>query len=144
MNPDTEFRLSTDIDHVDWAALASVFERAPLGKRDPEVLEQLFRNSGCFCFAYRAGEPIGAGRALTDRINYAFVLDVVVLPEHQGKGVGASIMRFLASACGARNVLLHAVPGKQDFYARLGYRKMTTAMALFAQPDRWHELGYIE
>jgi len=139
-----QFQLTTDIDSIDWLALASVFERAPLGKRDPKILEQLFRNSGCYCFAFLSGELVGAGRALTDGINYAFVLDVVLLPEHQGKGYGAGIMRFLIAASEAKNIVLHSVPGKEGFYSKLGYRKMITAMALFADPDSWQERGYIE
>lgn len=136
--------LSTEIDRVDWLALVSVFERAPLGKRDPVVLEQTFRNSGCYCFAYHGDELIGAGRALTDRVSYAFVLDVVLVPEHQGKGYGREIMRFIASASGARNLVLHSVPERQGFYSALGYRKMKTAMALFDAPGLWCERGYIE
>jgi aralkylamine N-acetyltransferase len=144
MSPIAPFTISTDIDNVDWQALVAVFDRAPLGKRDPVVLEQSFRNSGCVCFAYHSTELIGAGRTLTDRTNYALVLDVVVVPEHQGKGYGREIMRFLASASGAKNVILHSVPEKQAFYSRLGYRKMKTAMALFENPAQWCERGYIE
>jgi GNAT superfamily N-acetyltransferase len=138
------FRLSSDLDAVDWRQLAEVFERAPLGRRDPQVLEQLFRNSGSVCLAWRDGELVGAGRALTDRINYAFILDVVVLPEHQGQGHGAAIMRFLMADCGARNQMLHAVPGKEGFYAKLGFRRMTTAMARFDNAEWWRQRGYIE
>src|ERR1700733_13773332 len=38
-------QLTSELDAVDWANLAGVFERAPLGNRDPNVLELQFRNS---------------------------------------------------------------------------------------------------
>ena len=156
--------LSDDIDAVDWNRLAEVFERAPLGKRDPEVLRQTFLSSGVRCFALNRAPPasavsgspaadsatfdgsriIAAGRAITDHIRFALILDVVVLPEYQGQGIGRRIMQFLARRSGAANMLLHSVPGKEGFYQRLGYRRMKTAMALFANPAEAQQHGHIE
>jgi aralkylamine N-acetyltransferase len=144
MSLNHDFYLSSDICNIPWQRLADVFEQAPLGKRDPLVLEQLFRNSSVCCFAYYEGQLIGAGRALSDQINYAFILDVVILPKHQGKGYGRQLMNFIAKSSKASNMVLHAVPEMQNFYAKLGYRKMTTAMALFADPEYWHKNYYIE
>jgi GNAT superfamily N-acetyltransferase len=136
--------LSDDITTVDWNRLAAVFERAPLGKRDPETLRETFRNSGVRCFALDDGLLVGAGRAITDWVNYALILDVVVLPEYQGKGIGKRIMKYLAERSKAKNVLLHSVPGKEQFYKALGYRRMKTAMGLFADPETKQQQGYIE
>jgi hypothetical protein len=38
--------LTEDIPTVDWSRLAEVFERAPLGRREPDTLSDVFRNSG--------------------------------------------------------------------------------------------------
>jgi len=124
--------------------LAVVFERAPLGTREPARLEQVFRNSSVRCFAYDGNLLIGAGRAITDWLSYAVIFDVVLLPEYQGQRIGAAIVRYLAKHAQAKNVLLHSVPGKEGFYEKLGYRKMKTAMGLFADPERQRRLGYIE
>ena len=136
--------LSDNIDDIDWDRLALIFKRAPLGDRDPAVLREVFKNSGVRCFAWDKKELVGAGRAITDEIRYAVIFDVVVLPEYQGKGIGKQIMTFLADRSKAANILLHAVPGKEAFYRKLGYRKMTTAMARFENPEVQHERGYIE
>jgi aralkylamine N-acetyltransferase len=141
--------LSDEIDTVDWDRLAEVFERAPLGKRDPAVLRQTFHNSGVRCFALDRAAPeigriVGAGRAITDGILFALILDVVVLPEFQGKGIGRRIMQFLADRSRAGNILLHAVPGKEGFYRKLGYRRMKTAMGLFIDPEEQQQAGYLE
>jgi hypothetical protein len=47
-------------------------------------------------------------------------------------------------AAEAPNIILHSVPGKEAFYAKLGFRKMKTAMARFALPDVQQRGGYIE
>lgn len=138
------FHLASDDSAVDWTVLADVFERAPLGRRDPRVLEQLFRNSQVRCFAWEADRLIGAGRALTDWINWAVIFDLVVLPEHQGRGCGRAMMELLVREAGAKNAMLHSTPGMEPFYATLGYRRMRTAMALFADPRQAAASGYVE
>lgn len=136
--------LCTNIENVDWLALADVFERAPLGKRDPATLELSFRNSQIRCFAYADGKIIGAGRALSDRVLWTVIYDVALLPEHQGKGLGKAIMDSLAEQAGAAQVMLYAAPGKEPFYAKLGFRVMRTAMAKFANAERAQARGLIE
>ena len=133
-----------DVATIDWEQLVLVFKRAPLGDREAGRLREAFTNSGVRCFAWHQGELVGAGRAITDGITYAAIFDVVVSPEYQGKGIGKQIMLFLAERSKAANIILHAVPGKDDFYRKLGYRKMKTAMGRFANPDRLAQLGYIE
>ena len=83
---DTTF--SDDPTPVDWDRLSLIFKRAPLGDRDAAGLREVFQNSGVRCFAYHGSELIGAGRAITDRVRYAVIFDVVLLPEHQGRGIG--------------------------------------------------------
>ena len=87
--------LSDDLRPIDWDRLALIFQRAPLGTRDPAVLRRVFANSGVRCFAWDGPELIGAGRAITDGVRYAVIFDVVLLPEYQGKGIGKEIMAFL-------------------------------------------------
>jgi aralkylamine N-acetyltransferase len=133
-----------DVSIIDWEQLASIFKRTPLGNREPQRLKDAFTNSGVRCFVWYEDQFIGAGRAITDGIVYAVIFDVVLLPEYQGKGIGKRIMHFLAERSKAGNVMLQAVPGKEEFYLGLGYRKMKTAMGRFANPDRQQQAGYIE
>jgi GNAT superfamily N-acetyltransferase len=136
-------RLCTDIERVDWLALADVFERAPLGKRDPAMLERSFRNSQTCCFVYADNKIIGAGRALSDGALWSVVFDVVLLPEYQGLGLGRALMDSLIAQAGALNVMLYAAPGKQPFYAKQGFRLMTTAMARFGDEEGAKARGMI-
>ena len=136
--------LTDNIDAIDWERLALIFKRAPLGNRDPAGLREVFGNSGVRCFVWDQQELIGAGRAITDGVRYAVIFDVVLLPEYQGRGIGKQIMAFLAERSKAPNILLHAVPGKEAFYQKLGFRKMTTAMGRFENPAAQRQWGYIE
>ncbi|MBT9493083.1 MAG: GNAT family N-acetyltransferase [Paucibacter sp.] len=103
-----------------------------------------FRNSQVCCFAHIDGVLVGAGRALSDRVLWTVIYDVALLPEHQGKGLGKAIMDSLAEQAGAAQVMLYAAPGKEPFYAKLGFRAMKTAMAKFADTERAQARGLIE
>ena len=141
-----EITLSSDADVISWEELAEIFERAPLGHRDPKRLEPTFRNSGLRCFAYAEGKLIGAGRALTDGVTRVAIYDVVVLPEYQNQGVGRQIMEHLIADAreNGQTVTLYAVPGKEGFYRRFGFATMKTAMILSPHADRLRENGYTE
>jgi ribosomal protein S18 acetylase RimI-like enzyme len=133
-----------DLGVVDWVRLSEVFKRAPLGNRNPDKLQEVFQNSPIRCFVWDGGELIGAGRAITDGVRYSVIFDVVLLPEYQGRGIGKQIMDFLADRSKAPSILLYAVPKREGFYAKLGYRKMKTAMAKFPDPEMQQKSGYIE
>jgi predicted N-acetyltransferase YhbS len=138
-----KLQLTDYLDGIDWQWLAQVFERAPLGSRDPAQLEMSFRNSQARCFAHVDGVLVGAGRALSDRVLWTVIYDLALLPEHQGKGIGKAIMDSLVEQAGAAQVMLYAAPGKEPFYAKLGFRVMTTAMAKFADAERAQARGLI-
>lgn len=135
---------SNDRSRIDWIRLAEIFRRAPLGERDPARLRRIFEQSTVCCFAWAGDELVGGGRAISDRISYAAIFDVVVAPDYQGRGIGKEIMQRLMRDSEAPNVILHSVPGKEPFYAKLGFRKMKTAMARFSNPEVQQRGGYIE
>ena len=142
--PATAILITEDCSKVDWHRLADIFRRAPLSDREPGRLRRIFEQSTVAAFAWDGTTLIGAGRAISDRISYAAIFDVVVAPEYQRRGVGTELMQHLIAAAQAPNVILHSVPGKEAFYARLGFRKMKTAMARFSTPEVQVRAGYIE
>jgi ribosomal protein S18 acetylase RimI-like enzyme len=129
---------------IDWDDLASVIERAPLGKRDTETLERAFMGSYSCCFVEDDDKLIGAGRAISDGATNSAIFDVVVLPEYQGRGIGRAIMEYLLQRIPQRSVLLVSTPTQQEFYQRLGFHKLKTAYLRHEDLERWIRDGYIE
>ncbi|KAK0708288.1 hypothetical protein B0H67DRAFT_448496, partial [Lasiosphaeris hirsuta] len=88
----THFDIGNVIDPLN-AAFASdlLWWTSPL---DNEELVKLVQNSMCFAvFQTDANQHlVGFGRLITDRVTFAYLTDVFVLPEHQGKGVGRWMM----------------------------------------------------
>lgn len=132
------------IDAVDWDELAALYRAAPLGNKTPEQLRTAFSNSMYKCFIYEAGHLVGAGRALADGVDCAYLGDIAVMPSHQGTGLGKAIVGYLVEQTrGHKKILLYAVPGKEPFYKRFGFLRMTTAMAIFQNQKEQLARGYL-
>ena len=134
-----------DLERVDWDELSALYRAAPLGDKPPEVLRRAFSNSMFRCFVHDDGRLVGAGRALADGVDCAYLCDIAVLPSHQGTGLGQQLVaRLLELSRGHKKILLYAVPGKEAFYKRFGFLRMKTAMAIFANQAQQLERGYLD
>lgn len=139
-----ELELVFDSKGIDWDALADIFERAPLGTRDPRKLKRAFEKSFLTCFAFDGDKLVGAGRMIADGEYYANIYDVAVLPEYQGKGVGRGMMRALLERQKIEFILLTSTIGQEGFYRRLGFRRHKTAMALYRGAKQERGKIYLE
>lgn len=85
-------------------------------------------NSSCLnVTAYLDAEPVAMARVVGDGI-YFLLVDVVVAPAQQGKGIGKSILTYILQAVknslstGERcSVQLISAQGKEDFYSKIGF-----------------------
>ncbi len=109
-----------------------------------EEFERLFRSSGwsealevpagrlaaalpqawyAIC-ARRGSQVVGTGLVLSDGVLHALIVDVIVVPEARGQGIGTEIMKRLIARCREADVLqvqLFSARGKRRFYERLGF-----------------------
>ncbi len=132
-------------ERIDWQALSHLYRIAPLGEKKAADLEVSFSNSRYMCFVFDGATLIGAGRALADGVDCAYICDLAVHPDHQGAGLGREMVtRLVELARGHRKIILYAVPGKEGFYRKLGFRRMRTAMAIFQDEARAIANGLVE
>jgi predicted GNAT family acetyltransferase len=139
-----DYTWAYDLAAVDLAELSRLYQIAPLGDKPPEALATVFGHSMFTCFVYADGVLVGAGRVLADGLDCAYIADVAVHPDHQGHGLGTAIIRqLLALSQGHKKIILYANPGTEPFYARLGFLRMNTAMAIWRDPARAIETGLL-
>ena len=132
------------IDGLDWNELSALYQAAPLGNKNPDGLKTAFTNSMFRCFVSEGGKLVGAGRALADGVDCSYICDVALLPSHQGLGLGKQIVAELVKLSrGHKKVILYSVPGKEPFYKKLGFKRMSTAMAIFENQESALERGYV-
>ena len=131
-------------DHVNWEELSRLYLIAPLGQKHPADLQVSFANSMFKCFVYDSGRLIAAGRALADGRDCSYICDVAVHPDYQGRGLGRDLVaRLVDLSKGHKKIILYAARGKEPFYRKLGFKRMTTAMAIFQNEAQALENGVI-
>jgi ribosomal protein S18 acetylase RimI-like enzyme len=139
-----ELEWDHSLDHVDWEELSRLYLAAPLGHKDPSDLKIAFSNSMFKCFVYDSGRLVAVGRALADGRDCSYICDVAVLPGYQGLGIGKQVVsKLIDLSKDHKKIILYAALGKEPFYRKLGFKRMTTAMAIFKDQDRALANGFI-
>lgn len=116
-----------DTDGVDWERVSELFERVGWGKRHAEDIQAAFQSSSYVRFAYDDRTLIGVGRTVDDGRYYALIVDLVVDPPYQGRGIGSNILSYLEQSLSTYlfTTLTSAV-GKERFYMKQGWHRQTT------------------
>ncbi|HUF94615.1 MAG TPA: GNAT family N-acetyltransferase [Acidimicrobiia bacterium] len=136
------YRWVLDQESVDWAKLSELYPIAPLGVNPPDALQAVFSNSMYKSFVYSDETLVGAGRAIADGLDGAYIADVTVHPDYQGEGLGKAIItRLIDLARGHKKLILYANPGTEGFYVKLGFLPMKTALAIWDDRDLAIEKG---
>lgn len=111
----------------DPEAYFGLFESTGWNREYGLTSEELHAAAGRSWFllaVYRHGRLVGNGRVVSDGVLHALIVDVIVLPECQGTGIGTQIMTRLIERCRAariHDVQLFCARGKAPFYRRLGF-----------------------
>lgn len=75
--------------------------------------------------AYHGSLLVGMGRTISDGALHALIVEVIVDPAWQGRGIGSEVVRRLVRRCrdaGIDQVQLFCAGGKRPFYEALGFR----------------------
>jgi ribosomal protein S18 acetylase RimI-like enzyme len=132
-------------DGIDWAELSELYRVAPLGNKSADHLKRAYANSMFKCFVREDRRLVGAGRAVADGVDCSYLCDIVVHPDCQGRGLGKALVEKLKElSAGHAKIILYANPGKEAFYRKFGFRRMRTAMAIFADQDRAIQRGLVD
>jgi ribosomal protein S18 acetylase RimI-like enzyme len=139
---DYEWKFSEE--GLNWDELSELYKIAPLGEKKPDDLKKAFTASMFKCFVYSGGTLVAVGRALADGVDCSYICDVAVHPEVQGSGLGRAVVSKLVKLSdGHRKIVLYSYPGRESFYKKLGFLRMSTAMAIFQDQEQALEWGLV-
>ncbi len=95
-------------------------------QRDYELDRRAFANSVCV-IALLDGRQVGFARASGDRTLFARISDVIVWPEHRGKGIGKALVEALLGHPELRTVSTWMLntSDAHGLYKRYGFRHCT-------------------
>lgn len=133
-----------DDESIDWEEVSNLYKIAPLGDKKADDLQTVFGNSMYKCFVFEGTELVGVGRVLADGVDCSYICDIAVHPRCQGMGLGKSIVEKLVGfSSDHRKIILYSTPGKEGFYKKFGFKRMSTAMAIFRDQAHALKIGLI-
>jgi N-acetylglutamate synthase-like GNAT family acetyltransferase len=89
-------------------------------------LFQALKNSWFLVSAYENENLVGFGRIICDGVVHALILDLIVHPDFQDKGIGGAVLEKLVAKCKEHNIhdiQLFCAKGYTGFYEKRGFRK---------------------
>ena len=119
--------ISHDLARLDFRATSDLLIATYWGgKRTEEINRRAFANSIC-AIALIDGRQVGFARASGDRAVFARISDVIVWPEHRGKGIGKALVAALLAHPELKSVstFMLNTSDAHGLYARFGFRPAT-------------------
>lgn len=122
---------SMDVDTV-HAYLTRSYWATGISK---DLVRKSMGNSLCYA-VLKGADLVGFARVITDQATFAYLVDVFVLEEHRGLGLGVQLMEFVLSdprLQGLRRFVL-ATRDAHGLYSRFGFQPL-------GAPDRFMEIN---
>jgi len=105
-----------------------------LKDRTLEDIESMERTCLIFCLIEKVTDNlVGFTRVLTDDVKYAYIHDVIVKDEFQGKGLGRYLIEAALEHPSLKNIMcfeLLCLPEKVPFYDKFKFKEHETMRAL--------------
>lgn len=137
------FKISHDLQAIDWYALESLFHSVGWHNHTTERLKKAFQNSSYVSLGFFDGQLVACARAISDEEFYTAIYDVVVHPAFQGQGYGKLIVTDVLNHYKDIGFIhLTATTGKDVFYKKLGLKRHKTGMARYLNQELGQE--YLE
>jgi len=124
----TDLEISFDPSRLDFQATSKLLKATYWGDtRTDEINRRAFENSVCAIALIDGRRQVGFARASGDRAVYARISDVIVWPEHRGKGIGKALVQALLDHPDLRSVgtWMLNTSDAHGLYARFGFRPST-------------------
>ena len=89
-------------------------------------LDRAIQNSWYSISIYHLDILIGFGRIISDGVHHALIVDLIIHPDYQGKGIGTELLKRLVGKCNElniRDIQLFAAKDKFEFYEKFGFEK---------------------
>lgn len=129
---------------IPWEEVPLLLQKVNMASTDVDTHRLSFEASKEVVFVFDNRKLVGLGRAISDGVRQAALYDIAVDPEYQGNKIGKEIVIRIMRKLPACNFILYASPGKEDFYRKLGFKKMRTGMVIFSNPERMNDTDFIE
>jgi GNAT superfamily N-acetyltransferase len=126
------FSISSDKTKLDLEMICNFLSSAYWANQRPrEIIIKSLEHSVCFGL-YHLDKQIGMARVVTDYATFAYLCDVFVLEEFQGRGLGKFLMQTVVAHPDLTYIrrFLLATKDAHGLYAQFGFESLVA-------PERW-------
>jgi ribosomal protein S18 acetylase RimI-like enzyme len=115
--------------------MREIYQSVGWRKQTNEIIKKVWEASTVTAFATIDGRIVGFGRALSDGVFNAAIYDVVIHCDFQKQGIAKKIVEnLLTQLKDVSCVHLISTTGNENFYNKIGFRKIKTGMARYLNP----------
>ena len=103
-----------------------------------ELIRHIVSGSHCFLTVRDGNEIVGMGRAISDRVNDAYIHDVTVFPRFRHQGIGIRIVQEIVGRLlhdNMRWIGLIAQNNTHALYRKIGFEKMPLSLPMLLKID---------
>jgi GNAT superfamily N-acetyltransferase len=120
-----EYLLTDDPTQLDLESVCALLKLTYWADNRPRsLIEKSIRHSLCLALFYK-GSQVGLSRAVTDHATFTWVCDVVVHPDHRGKGLGKWMVQTLLAHPELQTLSHHlCTKDAQTLYERFGFKRI--------------------
>ncbi|MGO9137943.1 MAG: GNAT family N-acetyltransferase [Syntrophales bacterium] len=105
---------------------------------DYELIHRIVSGSHCFLTVRDRNEIVGMGRAISDRVNDAYIHDVIVFSRLRRQGIGTKIVGEIVGRLHSDNIRwigLIAQNRTHSFYRKIGFEEMPFSLPMLLKID---------
>jgi len=129
------FSITTDESKIDISYVHRILSNSYWSENIPfEIVQRSIKGSLCFAVFFQQ-KQIGFARVISDEATFAYLADVFIDPDFQGRGLSKWLMKTIMeypSLQGLRRILL-ATRDAHGLYRQFGFTPLTS-------PDRWMQV----
>jgi GNAT superfamily N-acetyltransferase len=123
-----KFYISTDKEKLDIDLIVDyLLHKSYWAKERPEAaIRTSIQNSFCFGVYNEHGKQVGFARVVTDFAVFAWLMDVFILDEYKGKGLGKQLMEEVLFHPEVKNVIKWGLGTKDahELYRKFGFKSL--------------------
>jgi GNAT superfamily N-acetyltransferase len=120
-----EYVLTDDPTRLDLESVCALLKLTYWANNRPRsLIARSIQHSLCLALFYQ-GSQVGFSRAVTDHATFTWVCDVVVHPDHRGKGLGKWMVRTLLAHPELQTLSHHlCTKDAHTLYERFGFKRI--------------------